>query len=279
MNRSFLDKTVDRKGHYNGLSWLQKSSAREKRTTNGERFTDERIAQGRRHDTSGGYLSAARVRCMGLQTAASAGGVFRPNPLAASAESFSLEMQTMNSRSLRSCITRGTITAVFTLVATAALALDTAAIDTQVSATLDKFFGLSGQNLTLANNAVAVLIFPDITKGGIGIGGEHGYGALQEHGKTVAYYSISGASIGLTLGLSHHSQVILFNTPEARDKFVNGGNWSVGADASVALMKTGASGSYDTQSFSKPVMVFVFGERGLMGDASLGGAKISKVQQ
>jgi lipid-binding SYLF domain-containing protein len=185
----------------------------------------------------------------------------------------------MNTRSLKSYIAWAAITAVFTLVGTVALAVDTAAIDTQVSATLDKFFALSNQNLDLANKAVAVLIFPDITKGGIGIGGEHGYGALQEHGKTVGYYSISGASIGLTLGLSHHSQVILFNTPEARDNFVNGGNWSAGADASVAVMQKGASDSYDTQSLSKPVMVFVFGERGLMGDASLGGAKISKVKQ
>jgi lipid-binding SYLF domain-containing protein len=190
-----------------------------------------------------------------------------------------LEMRTMNTRSLKFYISWGTITAVLTLIGTVALAVDTAAIDTQVSATLEKFFALSGQNLSLANNAAAVLIFPDITKGGIGIGGEHGYGALQENGKTVGYYSISGASIGLTLGLSHHSQVILFNTPEARDKFVNGGNWSVGADASVAMMKKGASGSYDTQSLNKPVMVFVFGERGLMGDASLQGAKISKIKQ
>jgi lipid-binding SYLF domain-containing protein len=190
-----------------------------------------------------------------------------------------LEMQTMNTGSFKSYISWGIIAAVFTLVGTVALAVDTAAIDTQVSATLDKFFALSNQNLDLANKAVAVLIFPDITKGGIGLGGEHGYGALQEHGKTVGYYSISGASIGLTLGLSHHSQVILFNTPEARDKFVNGGSWSVGADASVAMMQKGASGSYDTQSLSKPIMVFVFGERGLMGDASLGGAKISKVKQ
>jgi lipid-binding SYLF domain-containing protein len=185
----------------------------------------------------------------------------------------------MNGRSLRSYFAWGAITAVLTLIATVALAIDTAAIDTQVSATLNKFFSMSDQNLTLANKAAAVLIFPDITKGGIGLGGEHGYGAFQENGKTVGYYSISGASIGLTLGLSHHSQIILFNTPEARDKFVNGGNWSVGADASVAMMKKGASGSYDTQSLSKPVMVFVFGERGLMGDASLGGAKISKVKQ
>jgi len=214
----------------------------------------------------------------GSQATAAASGVVRANP-GGNAASLMVDMRTMNARSLKSYILWGTITAVLTLIGSVALAVDTAAIDTQVSATLEKFFAMSGQNLTLANNAAAVLVFPDITKGGIGIGGEHGYGALQENGKTVGYYSISGASIGLTLGLSHHSQVILFNTPEARDKFVNGGNWSVGADASVAMMKKGASGSYDTQSLNKPVMVFVFGERGLMGDASLQGAKISKIKQ
>lgn len=185
----------------------------------------------------------------------------------------------MKARWLTSFIAIGTIATVAALSATRALAVDTAALDTQVSATLNKFYALSNQNKVLVQNAAAVLVFPDITKGGIGIGGEHGDGALQEGGKTVGYYSISGASIGLTLGLSHHSQVILFNTPQARDKFVNGSDWSVGADASVAVMKTGAGGNYDTQSLSKPVMVFVFGEKGLMGDASLGGAKISKIKQ
>jgi len=168
---------------------------------------------------------------------------------------------------------------VLALLGTVAFALDTSAIDSQVSATLEKFYALSSGNKALAEKAAAVLVFPDITKGGIGIGGEHGNGALQENGKTVGYYSISGASIGLTLGLSHHSQVILFNTPEARDKFLKGGDWSLGADTSVAVMKKGAGGNYDTQSLSKPVNVFVFGERGLMGDASLGGAKISKIKQ
>lgn len=92
----------------------------------------------------------------------------------------------MNTRSLKFYVPRGTITAVLTLIATVALAVDTAAIDTQVSATLDKFFTLSDQNLSLANNAAAVLVLPDITKGGIGIGGEHGYGALQENGRPLA---------------------------------------------------------------------------------------------
>lgn len=185
----------------------------------------------------------------------------------------------MTTQSRTPLIWTGSIATVFLLISMMAWALDTASLDTQVSATLDKFYALSPQHKPLADKAAAVLVFPDITKGGIGIGGEHGDGALLENGKTVGYYSISGASVGLTLGLSHHSQVILFNTPQARDKFVNSSNWSIGADASVAVMKKGAGGTYDTQSLSKPVNVFIFGERGLLGDASLGGAKISKIAQ
>ena len=169
------------------------------------------------------------------------------------------------------------ITALVALLGSVAFAVDTAAIDSQVTATLDKFYGLSDKNKYLADNAAAVLVFPSITKAGVGVGGEHGDGALLQNGKTIGYYSISGASIGLTLGVSRHSQVILFQTPQARDKFLNSKDWSVGADTSVAVVKKGAGGTYDTQTLSKPVLAFVFGEKGLMGDASLQGAKISKI--
>jgi len=169
------------------------------------------------------------------------------------------------------------VTALVALIGSVAFAVDTAAIDSQVTATLDKFYGLSEKNKYLADNAAAVLVFPSITKAGVGVGGEHGDGALLQNGKTIGYYSISGASIGLTLGVSRHSQVILFQTPQARDKFLNSKDWSVGADTSVAVVKKGAGGTYDTQTLSKPVLAFVFGEKGLMGDASLQGAKISKI--
>jgi lipid-binding SYLF domain-containing protein len=185
----------------------------------------------------------------------------------------------MKPKSITSYIAMATITTVAALIGSVALAVDTAALDKQVTATLDKFYAMNDKNKDLVQNAAAVLVFPDITKGGIGVGGEHGDGALQEGGKTVGYYSVSGASIGLTLGLSHHSEVIVFKTPQARDKFVNGGDWSIGADASVAVVKKGAGGAYDTQTMSKPVNAFVFGERGLMGDASLQGAKIRKIAQ
>ena len=169
------------------------------------------------------------------------------------------------------------VTALVALIGSVALAVDTAAIDTQVAATLKQFYALSDKNKSLADGAAGVLVFPSITKGGIGIAGEHGEGALLQKGKTVGYYSVSGASIGLTLGVAKHSQVILFQTQQALDKFLGSSNWSAGADASVAGVKTGAGGTYDTQTLSKPVLAFVFGQKGLMGDASLQGAKISKI--
>ena len=169
-------------------------------------------------------------------------------------------------------------TTVAALVATVTLALDTGALDQQVVTTLSDFYKLNDRNQYLAQNATAVLVFPSITKAGVGVGGEHGNGVLLENGKTVGYYSVSGASIGLTLGMSHHSEVVLFQTPEARDKFVNGSDWAMGADASVAVMKKGAGGDYDSQTLKKPILAFVFGEKGLMGDASLQGSKISKIK-
>lgn len=185
----------------------------------------------------------------------------------------------MKPKSLTLVLPLAAVAMLTALIGTAALAANTAAIDQQATATLDRFYALSDQNKYLAQNAAAVLVFPKITKAGVGVGGEHGYGALQEDGKTVGYYSISGASVGLTLGMAQHSEVILFNTPEARDKFLKSSDWSIGADTSVAVVKKGAGGTYDTQTLKKPVLAFVFGEQGLMGDASLQGGKISKVAQ
>ena len=191
-----------------------------------------------------------------------------------------MEVPKIKGKSLASLAATGTIAFVAALSGTLALALDTARMDSEVAGTLQQFYKLvPDRNKYLVQNAAAVLVFPDITKAGVGFGGERGDGALQENGKTVGYYSISGASVGLTLGVSHHSEVILFQTAEARDKFVNGSDWSLGADTSVAVVKKGAGGTYDSETLKKPVLVFVFGETGLMGDASLKGAKISKTKQ
>ena len=58
---------------------------------------------------------------------------------------------------------------------------------------------IGGANEVLAR-AKGILVFPLIRKGGIGIGGEYGQGALRIGGNTVDYYSTAAASIGLQFG-------------------------------------------------------------------------------
>ena len=71
-------------------------------------------------------------------------------------------------------------------------------IDASVNKALKQFYANNPKHKELADNAVAMLVFPQITKGGAGVAGEFGEGVLQVKGMTVDYYSIGSASVGLT---------------------------------------------------------------------------------
>lgn len=171
------------------------------------------------------------------------------------------------------------LTLVGLFVSVASFAESKAVIDVSVDEALKQFYALNPANKDLAGKAAGMLVFPHITKGGVGIGGEYGEGVLQVGGKTISYYSVSSASIGLTLGVSKRSEVVMFMTQEALDKFTKSEGWSIGADAGVALASMGAGGAYDTKTLQTPILGFVFGEKGLMGDLSLEGSKVKKIER
>jgi lipid-binding SYLF domain-containing protein len=152
-------------------------------------------------------------------------------------------------------------------------------IDASVGKALKQFYALNPKNEELANKAEGILIFPSITKGGVGVAGEYGEGALQVKGMTVDYYNIMSASIGLTLGVATRAEIVMFMTQESLDKFKNSDGWKIGVDAGVAIVSMGAGGQYDTKTLQQPILGFVFGEKGLIGDLSLEGSKVSKMQK
>ena len=151
-------------------------------------------------------------------------------------------------------------------------------IDVSVKDTLQRFTSANPAHAELLRKAVGVLVFPRITKAGAGIGGEHGNGALLKGGTVVSYYSLTSASLGLTLGAGQRSEVLLFMTHEALSKFEASHTWSVGVDAQVALVSQGAGGAYDSETLKKPILGFVFDEKGLIGDLSLKGSKIKQIE-
>ncbi len=134
----------------------------------------------------------------------------------------------------------------------ACIAASKAEIDAGVSTALKNWEAINPNHTELASKAAGMLVFPSITKGGVGIAGEYGEGVLRVNDQTVHYYSVSSASVGLTLGVAKHSEIILFMTHAALDKFTNSKGWSIGADTGVALVKTGAGGKYDSETLKKP---------------------------
>ena len=150
-------------------------------------------------------------------------------------------------------------------------------IDKRVDKALAEFRSeISGADGALSK-AVGVLVFPRITKGGLGLGGEYGEGALRVGGKSVAYYSNAAASAGLQLGIQRRRQILVFLDQGALDKFRASDGWEIGVDASVAVVTLGAGGAIDSTQLNQPVVAFIFDNKGLMYNLSLEGSKISQI--
>jgi lipid-binding SYLF domain-containing protein len=152
-------------------------------------------------------------------------------------------------------------------------------IDASVNATLNQFFTQVGYSRDLANKATALLIFPTVVKAGFGIGGEYGEGELQIRGRKAGYYNIASASIGFQFGAQARSVIIMFMTDGALNQFQRTDGFKVGVDGSIAVITIGAGGAIDTNSITKPVIGFIFDQKGLMYNLTLEGSKISRISR
>lgn len=158
-------------------------------------------------------------------------------------------------------------------------AASAAEIDIEVNAALQRFEKEVGGGKEFLQAAKGVLVFPNVIKAGIGIGGEYGEGALRVGGKTVDYYSTASASIGLQLGAQAKTVILVFLQQEALDQFRRSEGWKVGVDGSVALIKIGAGGFIDTTNIKDPIVGFVFGQKGLMYNLTLEGSKFTRIKK
>jgi lipid-binding SYLF domain-containing protein len=130
-----------------------------------------------------------------------------------------------------------------------------------------------------AEKAKGMLVFPEVTKAAIGVGGSYGEGALIVDDKPAGYYSTTSASIGLQLGAQKSAQIIMFMTAEALDKFRNSSGWEAGANAQVTMIDKGKASDISSVMANNPVIAFVFGQKGLMGDLSVQGSKITQLER
>jgi len=142
---------------------------------------------------------------------------------------------------------------------------------------LKPFYAMNPVIKKFVRKSVGYIIFPRIEKGAVGIGGAFGKGNVYEkiaHGhRLIGHSELTQLSAGLQLGGQSYSEIIFFENKKAFDKFKRG-EIQLGAQASVVALRKGASAN---AVFKNGVAIVILKEKGLMGELSVGGQKLTFV--
>ena len=113
------------------------------------------------------------------------------------------------------------------------------------------------------------LIFPNVGKGGLGLGAASGNGVAFENGSMIGYAKLSQVSIGFQAGGQAYREVVFFETSEEMDRFKKN---KIEFSAQVSAVAA-ASGASANAKYVEGVAVFTMAKGGLMYEASVGGQR------
>lgn len=150
-------------------------------------------------------------------------------------------------------------------------------ISAEAMAALEQLYSQDPRMRELGKKAVAVLVFPNIIKGGFLVGGERGSGALIRRGQVEGFYSISALSFGFQAGAQQFSYALFFMNEPALAYLDQSEGWALGAGPSLVVVDQGYAASINTTTLTQDVYAVPFGEQGLMAGMGLQGSKISRM--
>lgn len=137
---------------------------------------------------------------------------------------------------------------------------------------------MEGPIANLLGRARAVLIVPDLVKGGFILGAEYGTGVLLTRDgdgrwSGPAFYSVASGSVGLQIGLQDAEAMFVIMT-EGGLRAIMDNRFKAGADAGVALLHVGAGAEAST-TLNVGADIYAFSKAvGAYGGASLAGSGI-----
>ena len=169
-------------------------------------------------------------------------------------------------------------TAAALLAPAAALAADRSALARDAQKVYNKLLATVPAAKTLSRDAVAVLVFPKITKAGLGIGAQYGDGVLLKGGKAVGYYNTSGASYGLQAGAQQYGYAMFMMNEKAVAALNQNNGFEVGVGPSIVVVDEGMGKSMTSTTVTNDIYAFIFGQKGLMAGLGIQGNKITSLK-
>jgi lipid-binding SYLF domain-containing protein len=151
------------------------------------------------------------------------------------------------------------------------------AIDSAADSALSRLFNQQPGTKELVGSARGVLIFPSFVTAGFMFGAGSGQGVLRAGGRSTGYFRMTEASAGLLAGAQSQAVFILFMTDEGLKRFQDSRGWTAGTDASISMFNVGANAQITTQTVRQEVIGFVMTNAGLMGNVSLNGNRVTRL--
>lgn len=153
-------------------------------------------------------------------------------------------------------------------------------LDQRARVAMETLYRTAPRAKELGDRAYAVLVFPDILKAGLLVGGSGGKGVLfSKDGTVLGYYEAGAVTYGLQAGAQNFSEAMFLMTPEAKHYLDRSDGWSVGMGPSVVVAQDGFAKEMTTTTEHSDIYAFVFAQSGLMAGLGLEGQKITKLTE
>jgi lipid-binding SYLF domain-containing protein len=154
-----------------------------------------------------------------------------------------------------------------------------AELDAESKRVFEKLIATVPAARALNDRALAVLVFPSITKAGFMVGGQYGEGVLWKRGKPAGYYNTAGASYGLQAGAQKYGYAMFFMTKKGLAALDTTKGFEVGVGPSVVVVDQGMAKSMTSATVTNDVYAFIFSQKGLMAGLGIQGNKITKINK
>ncbi|RPH64615.1 MAG: hypothetical protein EHM89_01280 [Acidobacteria bacterium] len=134
----------------------------------------------------------------------------------------------------------------------------------------------------MLEEAAAIIVVPDLLKAALIAGIKNGDGVMSVRNASgwshPAFVDVSGGSVGLQAGVESIDLILVFMSEKHVKKLLNG-EFTLGADASVAIGPVGRQASAGTSENAKSAVYAYSRSKGAFAGISLDGSKISIDQE
>ena len=152
-------------------------------------------------------------------------------------------------------------------------------ISSQARAALEDLYAKEPGARRLGRSAAGILVFPQITKGGLMVGAEAGNGVLfGSDGENMGYYQTAGASYGLQAGVQQFGYALFLMSSADVANLNRAAGWEVGSSPDFVVVDRGKSATLTSRTVDRGTCAYVFGQKGLMAGVSFKGTKVTRIK-